>query len=329
MTREMDKDSLRSLIHTPAELSAAYVRYAELIQENPGIPFYVECIDDKVIPQRPGNLTIVCARPGHGKTSIMAYIANRHAEAIRDAGRASKECVIYITWEQMAEELEAFFQARGSYSVTDFHWGRVPIDTVRKASLKRASLPLYIIGHSVIRTPTGKGIPRLFPSVVLAAIETMEEDFGVKPTLLCFDYMQIIPIERASDRVQQVTEAPVRIKEVAARVGASALVGAQARQEVDDRKIKIPGLRDAQWASAIGQTADKMFGLWRPALNVKAGSSIKIEDRSFEVTETLLINRLLKQRGDQGRATWGMYFDPAYLKLAEMEIEVEDNGVPF
>jgi len=32
-----------------------------------------------------------------------------------------------------------------------------------------------------------------------------------------------------------------------------------------------------------------------------------------------LIMRMLKQRFDRGRYTWAMYFNPALLRLAEME----------
>ena len=319
----MNKGDPRLLVHTPAELATEYVQWAEQIQGDAGIPFGVPCVDEVMIPLRAGNLVPIIARPGHGKTSIMAYLARNEAKRIQARGKESSEIVVYITWEQAAEELESFFQASGKYSISDFAWGRVDLDDIRRQAVKRAGVPIWVIGHGIGRA--GQGMPRMTPDLVLQAIESMEADFGVRPVLLLFDYIQIIPIPTARERVQQVTEAPVRIKELALRIGAPAVVGAQARREVDDRAIKIPEMRDAQWASAIGQTADKLLSLWRPAMTEEVGAIIELEGgQKYPVTENLLILRMLKQRGDQGRHTLAMYFEPQYLKLAELETKEID-----
>ena len=308
----------RLLVHTPAELATSYVQWAEQIQSDAGIPLGVPCVDKVMIPLRAGDLVPIIARPGHGKTSLMAFWAKQESDRILERGMEKEEAVVYCTWEQAAEELQGFFVSGDKYSISDLAWGRVDLDTVRRQMVKRARVPIWVVGHGIGRA--GQNVPRMTPDVVLAAIESMQEDFGVRPTLLLFDYIQIIPIAHASERTQQATEAPVRIKELALRIGAPAVVGAQARQEVDDRQIKIPELRDAQWASAIGQTADKVFSLWRPSMTEEEGVQIRLASgKQYEVTQELLIMQMLKQRGEQGRHTLAMYFDPAYLKLAELE----------
>ena len=317
------KGDPRLLVHTPSELAVSYVQFAESIIAGDGIPMGIPTVDKRVIPMRPGNLVVLTARPGHGKTSMMAMMAKHEADRIVARGAADRECVVYITWEQAAEELEAFFQSGKQYSVSDFAWGRVDIDLIREQSVKRAGVPIWIIGHGIGRA--GQGAPRMFPDVVMDAIESMQEDFGIRPTLLCFDYMQLIPIREADRRVDQVTEAPVRVKEVAERVGAVAVVGAQARQEVDERNDKVPGPQDAQWASAIHQTADKHFALMRPILYYEPDTIIKLEGQSpLKVTENLFVLRMLKQRFESGRYTWLLHFDPAYLQLEELELRRHD-----
>jgi len=307
-----------TLIHTPSQLAAEYVAWAEHIQSTPGVKFNVPAIDKAVIPMRPGDLVSIIGRPGHGKTCLLAYFAREQARQIEASGNAEREAVVYVTWEQSAEELEAFFQTEGGYSVSDIAWGRVDLDIVRKQAIRRAKVPIWVIGHGIGRA--GKSTPRMTPEVVLGAIETMEAQHNVKPALLLFDYMQLIPVERARDRIQQVSEVPPLIKELALRVGAPAIVGVQARRDVDDRTIKIPGLRDAQWASSIEQTSDKAFGLWRPWQSEPPGCPpIRLDGREYIVNEKLLVIQMLKQRGDVGRRTWAMFFDPAYLKLAELE----------
>lgn len=311
------KANVRQLVHTPADMASAHLEWARAIQADPGIQFGVSAIDQHVIPMRPGNLVCVLGRPGHGKTSLMAYLANVEAKRIEQRG-AKGEAVIYVTWEQAAEELDAFFQSGGDYSISDVSWGRVDLDTLMKKAVGRASIPIWIIGHGIGRA--GQAAPRMTTEVILSAVESMEEDYGVRPTLALFDYMQLIPSKSYRDRVQQVTEVPILVKELALRLGVPAVVGVQARREVDDRRDKIPELRDAQWASSIEQTADKVFSLWRPAQTERIGDIVRLGERQLEVNERLFILRMLKQRGDAGRHTWALHFSMKYLQLYDLEI---------
>lgn len=312
------KPNVRALVHSPADLAQGHVQWAENIQKHPGITWGIPTVDKRVIPMRPGNLTCLMGRPGDGKTTLMAYLARAEAKRIAGRNAQEEECVIFVTWEQCAEELYTMFQADEHYSATDIAWGRVDLDDVRRRAVKGASLPVWIIGHSISRAEANK--PRMFTSVVLEAIRSIKTDFGIKPTLLCFDYLQLVPVQHARDRVQQVSEAPTLIKELGQMIGVPAVAAVQSRQEVDDRKIKLATLRDAQWASAIGQTADKLFSLWRPIRTEPVDSLIEIPGlKSVVVKPTTLIMRMLKQRGDQGQHTWLLHFAPQYLRLAEMQ----------
>jgi len=156
----------------------------------------------------------------------------------------------------------------------------------------------------------------------------MEADYGVKPSLVLLDYVQIIPVQRASERVNQVSEAVIRAKELAQRIGVPIVAGVQARREVDSYKVPIPEKADAQWASSIEQTVDKLFGLWRPTLSPGfKDKTIDLEemDGSLLVSPELLILRMLKQRFEDGRWTWALHFAPQYLKLCEMELRHYDE----
>lgn len=313
-----NKSDAKVLVHSPADLARDHVLWAENIQQSPGVPWGIPSVDEKVIPMRPGNLTCIMGRPGDGKSTLLAYLARTEAKRIVERGTQDKECVVFVTWEQCAEELYAMFQANDHYSATDIAWGRVDLDEVRRRAVKGASLPVWIIGHSISRAESNK--PRMFTSVVLEAIRSIKKDYGIKPTLLCFDYLQLVPVQHAKNRVQQVSEAPTLIKELGQMLGVPAVAAVQAKQEVDSRKIKIAALNDCQWASAIGQTADKLFSLWRPIRTEPELSLVEIPGlKSVIVNKTTLILRMLKQRGDQGQFTWALHFAPQYLRLAEME----------
>lgn len=314
--------NFRELIHTPAQLATYYTQWAKRIIDDPGIPLGVKALDEKVIPLRPGDLMGIIARPGHGKSSLMAYLALQEAKRIQERQMVGKEAVVYVTWESSAEEIENFWMAQGKYSASDVAWGRVPYDVIMQKAIKRPQLPIWTIGYALSKS--GKGMPRMNLPAVLGAIESMEADFGIKPTLLLFDYIQLIPVDGVQDRQRRVTEVPPLVKELALRVGAPAVCGVQAAREVDDLKYKIPEMTHAQWASSIEQAADKLFSLWRPYRSEgPEGEPIRLtkSGRAYLITPELTIIRMLKQRGDDGRHTWAMYFAPQYLKLAEMENE--------
>jgi replicative DNA helicase len=320
-----DKEQVKRLIHSPLDLGREHLAWAQDIKDNPGIPFGVQAIDRVVIPIRPGNFVCLLARPGHGKTSILAYLARRHAQDIIGRGMESKEAIVYITLEQMAEELEAMFQANKRYSSTDIAWGRAPMEEIRRNSIKRAKLPIWVIGHGIQRA--SQRLPRLTPDTMFRAVMEMEREYGVKPVLLLFDYLQMIPSDGMyRDRFQRVAELPFKIKELCGRLAIPGITAVQASREVDRRNPPIPEMEDCQLASSIEQTADKILSFWRPIRTFPNGGELRLDDlpgRKFVISERLFIIRLVKQRGDKGRYTWVMSFEPENLRLAEMEHENE------
>lgn len=317
---KQDAEKFRQLINTPADIATGIVKWYDNILNNEGIAWDIPAIDKRVIPMRPGDLVGLVARPGHGKSSLMAYLARREAQRIVARGTQDKQVVVYVTWEQSAEEIETFFMSNGEFSSSDIAWGRVPRDKIVACMVKRAAFPLWVFGHSIARA--GQPMPRMTLSAVLSAIETMEADYGKKPTLLLFDYIQLIPVDGASNRQDQVQEVPPLVKELAMRVGVPAICGVQASRDVDDLRAKIPQPRHCQWASSIEQAADKLFGLWMPHLTERKDSPpIEISpDKSAVITDNLLIMKLLKQRFEKAGDIFALHFAPQYLKLAQLEI---------
>lgn len=313
------------LVHTPAQMMRDLVAWAERTANEPGIRFGIPTVDRVAIPLRPGNLACFIARPGHAKTSLLVYLARQEALRIMSNGNPQREVVVYTTWEQTSEELTAMLMADPDITYSDIAWGRADVEMVKHKVSSGIKPPVWIIGHGISRS--GLDIPRMTPELVLAAIESMERDHGVKPRMMLFDYLQLIPTRTAKDRVQQVTEMPILLKELAMRVGAPAVAAVQASREVDGRKPPIPEERDAQWASSIEQTADRIFSMWRPSKTMSLGDIVDMGDKQYTVTDNLMIMRLLKQRGDIGRHTWALYFDPATLKLAELETRVSPDYI--
>jgi len=317
--RQPQRDDFRTLVHSPTDLNADYLAWAEYIQSVDGVDWGVKAVDEKVIPIRPGEMGIIIGRPGHGKTSVLMYLARTEAERIQKRGTRGEECVAYVTWEESAEDVTRMLLGTpdAPYTATDLAWGKVDLDVIRSQVVKQSEFPpVYVIGHGIMRAKRGKRAPLMDPTAVLIALETMESDYGVKPTLMCFDYIQRIPIPRERQKVEEVTEAAKAINDLAKRIACPAYVAAQASREPDSRDDKIPKAQDCQWASALEQDADKLFAVMRP-IKYEINTLELSDGRVFSVTDKMMILRMLKQRGAPGDYTWPMYFDPATLKLGE------------
>jgi replicative DNA helicase len=311
---------IRSLVHTPQESTAEYVEYARRIKSNPGVTFGIPSIDKVMIPMRPGDVVGIIARPGHGKSTLAAYLARKIA---KEVAQNKNECVVYTTFEQSTEEIEAFFQIDAAqYSVSDMAWGRVDMDAIITQSAKRANLPVFIIGRSITRR---RQMARMTVDNVYRAIDSIEDEFGIKPVLVVFDYIQLVPVDNVHDRVAQVGEAIVRTKELGASVGSPIVCCVQADRGVDKKGVKIPTASDCQWASAIEQTCDKLFGIWRPSLTEDEldpqGKQrfVDVAGKQYPIKKNLLVVKMLKQRMESAGHVFALHFAPEYVRLAELE----------
>lgn len=306
-------------LFTPAETATAYVKWAEHLQNTPGIN-YGCCLDKVMIPLHPGDLMAVVGRPGSGKSAFAAYMAKRTAlDIVRR--KASDEVVIYVTWEQPVEEFEAFFQAGEDYSSTDLAWGRVDLDKVKRGAVRRPAVPIWLMGNSV--TSPNAHREQMFVETVFDEIRNLEEEFGKRPVLICLDYLQKIPSRRGGERIQQVTDATVGMKDLAMAVGVPVIACVQAGRGTDARRDPIPTMADAQWSSAIEQTADKQIAVFRPIRQWQPDEKavIAVGGRDYDNTPELFIVRLLKQRFEIGYGTFAVHFVPQTLELRDYAFE--------
>lgn len=331
---------------TPGELAQNYVRWAQSVKDAPGITWGIPAIDKVMIPMHPGDLVGIVARPGHCKTTLLAYLARREARRIMANEKRNppkkgdvREVVVFCTWESSAEEIENFWISDSQFSSSDVAWGRVPMDVIQRKMAKRANFPVYTIGYSIAGAGTLQ--PRMYLPNVLEAIEGINDvqpDYQVKVTLMLFDYLQLMPVEGVYDKHAAVLQAPSAIKNVALRVGAPAVCAVQAKREVDDRRDKIPEPGDCQWSSAIEQHSDKLFGAWRPCKTEEKilpnGELNRIDhggrcgENGYPITDTLFFLRMTKQRWEQARHTWPLHLAPQWLKLAAMETEFGTQSQP-
>jgi replicative DNA helicase len=345
------RPEVQRLIFSPSEAASAHIDWARTQAETDGSTWGIPEIDRLVIPDRPGELIVYMGRPSDGKSSLLAYRALREANLIANDPSREGEVVVFVTFDDSAEEIENFFiQGYKGISSTDVAWGKVDIDLLKERAVRRASLPIWIIGHSISRSALFSGSPpiRMTPDVVFDAIECLQQEYDSvnKVAMVMVDYAQRIPVPGSSNRVEEVTEAIHRMKELAVRVGTSVHAAVQASRAVEQLDIKLAEMGHCQHSSAIEQDANKVFACWRPwrselggvdhgrivegrnGLRVVRGGYVEIpgsngmDDRHLLLSESLFLLHMVKQKGASGRAMWPLFFHPAYLRLAAREEEL-------
>jgi replicative DNA helicase len=323
-------------IYTPAESTTRFVQYVNHLYDTPGIKFGVPSIDKKVLPMRPGEVIGITGRPGHGKSSLQSYFALQEAKRIIADGTTESEIVLYVTWEQSVEVQELFFQAalQGyDYSISDLAWGRADRQKVIEKAIKnRVSNPIWIAGVSLMHQDATENQP-MYIETLFGEIERIQDDHGVKPTLICFDYLQRVPVQNTrseSQRNLQVAAAIMETSNLAKRIGCPILLGVQAKAEVDHRDNKIPMMGDAYYSAELAHVVDKHFGIMKPIKYYEKGHMLGFtfdgQQHHIPVDDNTLLVQLDKQRLEQGMRRFAIHFDMARMRMGDFDfININDE----
>jgi replicative DNA helicase len=320
-------------VHTPAETSSNYVRFAKEITAHPGLKLGGQ-LDKFIIPIRPGRKLGLIARPGHGKTTYGGYLVNSEAQRIVVAGETDQRYAAHVSWEQPVEELEAMYQHSVGYGVTDVAWGRVPMDKVVKTAIERPKLPVWLFGDSLYKSTLDT--PPMTVQNVYHAIQAIWKEWGMLPSVLFLDFIQNIPVPAEKDRYMQVSSAMRLVTRLAVQAKCPIVVGIQANQRTDDYKTPIPTMRDAEWSAVIGQLADALLALWRPVKSFLPSQEpyITIEGVDYPNNDNLFVIKLLKQRFEKGHGIWAQHLNPNTLVMKDYELKTVDvtdlsDDIPF
>lgn len=275
-----------------------------------------------LIPSWPGDLELICGRPGNYKTG---YMQTRIQIATNDIIKqeAYNECTILVTWEVSVEQAMAYWLAvESGISATDMMSGKVKQwDKLDIAIGKVGSRPMYIIGHSVKRAADGRrGRPNLTTDNVTLALDYIINDLQKEPRLIAMDYLQRVHIPPRMERNEHYLRTVDWAKDMALMSGGTVMLGTQADRRVDDRAIRLPGLRDSQWSSNAEQSADKFISLWMPKQGYFKGDRIDLGPFSATVSDNLLLLSVAKQKYGPAGEVFPLYIEPEYLKLGDMDL---------
>lgn len=322
VAEKLGRDAIKDIVWTPNDA----VKYAlDAIEQRrqyqgEGTRTGISVVDEYLLPPRPGELITILAMSSNFKTGFMQFWARHMAGEIVKEG-LTDECVVFVTWEQAIEELLIFDLAfTAQMDAARVVTGKITDDEMMhlaSVGSRRAVTPVYLVGHSV---QEHKKRPRLNLSAVADGMSFLRSAFGMKFRAIFLDYLGQIPGEDGEDRRMQQFENVRRCKDMSLAMGCPVILGVQVNRQVYKESWAMPGMSDAMETSNVEHTSDKMIGLWMPKSTCQIGATLDTKMGALEVTENLLLMRVLKQKMGPAGKFWPLYVNPARNEIAPMQI---------
>ncbi len=213
-----------------------------------GIPTGFQELDRYTAGLQRGDLIILAARPGMGKTALALDI-------VRNACKQTKLGAAIFSLEMSKEQLVSrMLCAEGRVNFQKFRTGSLePTDWQRiiSAASTLSELPIYIDDTSGINILEVKAKAR----------KVMKE---IPLGLIVIDYLQLMKsLERKERREQEISEISAGLKTLAKELNVPVLALSQLNRKVEERIDKRPQLADLRESGALEQDADVILFIYR------------------------------------------------------------------
>lgn len=193
----------------------------------------------------PGEMTVIGARPGTGKTALTLQIAEH---AATQGHRA-----VFVSREMSDIQIGERILARHGINMARSRIGRLREDdwAAAQAALADASYANILIDNR---------------STTVAAIRTSCRRWAAKGglDLICIDYLQLVHSESNGSRNDQVAAISWACKELSIELNVPVLVLSQLNRELKNRDNGEPLLTDLRDSGAVEQDADNVWLLYSP-----------------------------------------------------------------
>ncbi|MBQ9115876.1 MAG: replicative DNA helicase [Clostridia bacterium] len=292
-----EKNVVRDFRSIKDILQANYHHLQEL-KDHPeklaGVPTGFGVIDKLLVGMGAGDMVLVGARPGVGKTSFTMNIATH-------AARSTGKAVCVFSLEMSAEQL--VMRMISTEAKVDNYNLRAPaaLQVNDWKAIASASSSLAECNIFIDDTP---GMSVTSMKTKLRRVKNLG--------LVVIDYLQLMQSETRSDnRAQEVGEISRGIKLMAKEFGCPILTCAQLNRAVEGRKDGVPMLSDLRDSGSIEQDADSVMFLHRK------------EEEKQKVQVVIAKNR----HGATGTVELG--WTPEFTSFYSIENDLDDGtGVP-
>jgi replicative DNA helicase len=247
----ISQESMREkFVHVRDLLKDAYERAESIDQKKDkisGVPTGFRLVDATLGGLQPSDMVVLAARPSVGKTALALDIA-RHAAVVE------KKKVAFFSLEMSDTQLmDRVLGMQARVPFWDLRMGKLKDDAFERladAMGQLAEAEIYIDdspGQSVMEVRT--------------KARRLQLERGID--LVVVDYMQLMHSRNLENRVQEVSEISLGMKNLARELSVPVLVLSQLSRAVESRADRIPQLSDLRESGSIEQDADVVMFLHR------------------------------------------------------------------
>lgn len=233
-----------ALVEAQNDIDAAQNRDGELT----GVPTGFRDFDQLTNGLHPGQLIIIAARPGLGKSTLALDLA-------RNAAIHADMPAIFFSLEMSKSEIAMrLLSAEASVKLQSMRTGNVSDDDWQKIARTQGAIaeaPLYIDDS-----------PNMTLVEIRAKCRRLKQKVGLK--LVVIDYLQLMTSgKRVESRQQEVSEFSRALKLLAKELEVPVIALSQLNRNSEQRADKRPAVSDLRESGSLEQDADMVILLHR------------------------------------------------------------------
>jgi replicative DNA helicase len=261
------------------------------------ISFGLSDFDRDFVPMGPGQLVIIAARPGTGKSSLMRQIVSHHAARSKRIFLASLEMTVEEIVCAMAATKIGFSQRDAQIHARE---------QFRTALGEIGQWPLEIMDQ--------------FGASIDAIIDHIRVEHRRSPfSLVCIDHLHALRDSlatkgiNATDAISRVTKL---LKALAGELRVPVMLLAQLSR-LSERETRRPRLDDLRGSGSIEEDADKVIFLHRPEINPITKTAQPISS-PVQDTPRFLIEAIQAKGRGHGTAEVPIYFQRPITRFEQI-----------
>lgn len=217
-----------------------------------GVPTGFHDLDEIILGLSPGDVTIIAARPGMGKSALALCIADHVAFNL-------KKTVYFASAEMRKEELVE----RHLSMVAEVDGKKMRKGTISKEENERVVLAAArVAGKTLIVDEMEED------ASFMSLRNSIRQEMTKRPIdLVIIDYLQLLHGERTnknSSRQEEVAGISRGIKRMAMKLGVHVIALSQLNRGVEARTNSVPKMSDLRESGAIEQDASNIVLIHRP-----------------------------------------------------------------
>jgi replicative DNA helicase len=215
--------------------------------KNDGLMTGFEKFDSLTNGLKKGNLVVLGARPGMGKTSFALQMAKQVAE--------QNKSTLFFSLEMMSEEVIKRLESQ----ISGINNKKIETDNLNPFELEQLAIAHKKIRQLSLHIDDTAGLS--VPKMKLKA-QRVKQKYGLD--LIVVDYLQLCTNDKAHNREGEISSISRGLKQLAKDLECPVIALSQLSRALETRSDKRPMLSDLRESGAIEQDADMVTFLYRP-----------------------------------------------------------------